>query len=148
MISTKELWGLILNEVMTREEKYLYWFQLAQYDLESADTMCKGGRWFYVAFMCQQAMEKLCKGLYNFYVDDNVPKVHNIRFILSKIETMLSITVDASVYQLADSLSAYYLHNRYPDFVSRVNLEIDENHAVSILEKTKGAFEWLLTLKK
>ena len=87
---------------MTKEEKYEYWLQMAQYDLDTAVSMYKGSRWFYVIFMCQQAMEKLCKGLYNFYVDDNVPKVHNIRFILSKIETILSIVVDSSVYGLAD----------------------------------------------
>ena len=133
---------------MTREEKYAYWLQSAQYDLDTADAMHKGGRWFYVAFMCQQAIEKLCKGLYNFYLDDNVPKVHNIRFILSKIETMLSITVDATVYNLVDSLSAYYLNNRYPDFTEHVNAKIDKDSATYILEQTKETFAWLLTLKK
>jgi HEPN domain-containing protein len=99
---------------MTNEEKYAYWLQLAQYDLDSADAMYEGGRWFYVAFMCQQAIEKLCKGLYNLYIGDNVPKVHNIRFILSQIETKISITVSEETYKLIDSLSAYYLNSRYP----------------------------------
>jgi HEPN domain-containing protein len=27
-----------------------------------------GGRWLYVVFMCQQAIEKLCKGLYLLYI--------------------------------------------------------------------------------
>jgi len=65
---------------MTKEEKYIYWLQLAQYDLDTAQTMYTGGRWFYVVFMCQQAIEKLCKGIYNFYFGDNIPRVHNIRF--------------------------------------------------------------------
>ena len=45
---------------MTLEEKYTYWLELADYDLESANAMFKTGRWFYVVFMCQQAIEKLC----------------------------------------------------------------------------------------
>ena len=49
---------------MTAEEKYVYWLELAKYDLESASSMHSTGRWFYVVFMCQQAIEKLCKGLY------------------------------------------------------------------------------------
>jgi HEPN domain-containing protein len=93
---------------MTREEKYAYWLELAQYDLESAEAMYSSGRWFYAVFMCQQAVEKLCKRLYNFFVDDNVPKTHNIRFLFSKIEAELAITIPAETYSLADALSAYW----------------------------------------
>ena len=133
---------------MTSEEKYAYWLELATYDLESANAMFITGRWFYVVFMCQQAIEKLCKGLYNFSIDDNVPKVHNIRFILAKIETRLSVTVNSEIYNLADILSAYYLSNRYPDFIGQSNTKINKDKAENILEKTKEAFVWLQTLKK
>ena len=133
---------------MTKEEKYAYWLQLAQYDLDTAQAMYAGGRWFYVAFMCQQALEKLCKGLYNFYIDDNVPKAHNIPFILAKIEASLSFTVKPEVYDLMDMLSSLYLSNRYPDFSTPPNIHIDKNTATDLLEKTKEAFTWLLTLKK
>jgi HEPN domain-containing protein len=133
---------------MTTEEKYAYWLQLAQYDLETASAMYSSGRWFYVAFTCQQALEKLCKGLYNFYIDDDVPKVHNIRSIVEKLETALSTTISAEVYSLADSLSAIYLNSRYPDFKGQAALQIDKIRATDLLEKTKEAFTWLLTLKK
>ena len=42
---------------MTTEEKYTYWLELAQYDLESASAMFTTGRWFYVVFICQQAVK-------------------------------------------------------------------------------------------
>ena len=64
---------------MTKEEKYAYWLELAQYDLDAAASMFSAGCWFYVVFMCQQAVEKCCKGLYTLYLDDNVPKIHNIK---------------------------------------------------------------------
>ena len=133
---------------MTKEDKYAYWLQLAQYDLDTAQTMYVGGRWFYVAFMCQQAIEKICKGLYNFYIDDNIPRIHNIRFILAKIETSLSLAIKPEIYNLIDTLSAHYLNNRYPDFSGAPNTQIDKVKATSILEKTREAFTWLLTLKK
>jgi HEPN domain-containing protein len=132
---------------MTNDEKYAYWLQLAQYDLDSDDAMYTGGRWFYVAFMCQQALEKLCKELYNFYISDNVPKVHNIRFILSQIETKIGKTVTTEIYSLADALSAYYLNNRYPDFTGQSGLQINKDAATNLLQKSKEAFAWLLTLK-
>ena len=133
---------------MTKEEKYSYWLRLAQYDLDTAQTMYTGGRWFYVAFMCQQAIEKLCKGLYNFYISDNITKVHNIRFILTKIETSLSPGVKPEIYELTDTLSAHYLNNRYPDFSGSLNIDIDKNLATDLLSRTREAFTWLLTLKK
>jgi HEPN domain-containing protein len=133
---------------MTGEEKYAYWLELAQYDLDSADAMYSSGRWFYVVFMCQQAVEKLCKGVYNFYIDDNVPKIHNIRFLLSKIEVELAMVIPVETYSLADSLSAYYLNNRYPDFKERPGLQVNEETAKDFLQKTKEVYTWLLTLKQ
>ena len=133
---------------MTREEKYAYWLQIAQYDLDTAETMFTGGRWFYVVFMCQQALEKLCKGLYNFYIDDDVPRVHNIPFILAKIETSLPFKVEPEINEFLDNLSSYYLYNRYPNFPSLSNIHIDKNKAEETLDKTKEVFVWLLTLKQ
>ena len=133
---------------MTKEEKYAYWFQIAQYDLDTAQAMFDGGRWFYVVFMCQQALEKLCKGLYNFYIDDNVPRVHNIPFILAKVETTLSFTVKPEVNDFLDSLSSHYLYNRYPNISMQPNIHIDKDKAEDSLKKTKEVFAWLLTLKK
>ena len=132
---------------MTKEEKYAYWLQLAQYDLDTAQAMFAGGRWFYVVFMCQQALEKLSKGLYNFYIDDNVPRSHNIRFILEYIETELSVVIDPGINSLADTLFAHYRDSRYPDFSRRAAV-IGKDEAANLLRKTQEAFAWLLTLKK
>jgi HEPN domain-containing protein len=68
------------------QEKYGYWLETAQYDLDTADAMFASGRWVYVVFMCQQAIEKLVKGLYVLYVDDNVPKTHNIRILVERLK--------------------------------------------------------------
>jgi HEPN domain-containing protein len=77
-----------------------------------------------------------------------VPKIHNIPFILAKIETSLSLTIKPEIYDLLDTLSSHYLNNRYPDFTAPPNIHIDKNKATDLLEKTKEAFTWLLTLKK
>jgi HEPN domain-containing protein len=132
---------------MTAEEKYAYWFELAQYDLESADAMFATGRWFYVVFMCQQAIEKLCKGLYTLYLDDNVPRIHNIKQIFLCFEEKLSVSADEDTYFLFDSLSAHYLITRYPDFTRQTNRQMTKNEAELLLTKTRGVFSWLLTLK-
>ena len=105
------------------------------------------GRWFYVVFMCQQAIEKLCKGLYTLYLDDNVPRIHNIKQIFLCFEEKLSVSADEDTYFLFDSLSAHYLMTRYPDFTRQTNRQMTKNEAELLLTKTRGVFSWLLTLK-
>ena len=132
---------------MTEEEKYAYWLELAQYDLESADAMFTTGRWFYVVFMCQQAIEKLCKGLYTLYLDDNVPKIHNITTVFSRFKEKLSVTASEDTLRFFDTLSTHYSTNRYPDFTKQTDRQISKTEAELLMSKTREVFSWLLTLK-
>ena len=132
---------------MTTQDKYDHWLDIAQYDLETADAMLSGGRWLYVVFMYQQAIEKLVKGLYTLYVDDNIPRIHNIKTIIERFEDKLLVIIKDEKYDFFDTLSAYYLNNRYPDFIQKLTLQITEKEANDILLKTKDMFTWLLTLK-
>ena len=132
---------------MNAEDKFEYWLDIAQYDLESATTMLSGGRWLYVVFMCQQAIEKLAKGLYTLYIDDNIPRVHNIKSIIERFEDKLPVEIPEEKYRLFEALSAYYLNNRYPDYMSKLSTQITEVEAKKMLTLTKEAFTWLLTLK-
>ena len=132
---------------MTAQEKYEHWLDIAQYDLETAGNMLSSGRWLYVVFMCQQAVEKLAKGLYTLYVDDNFPRTHNIKAIIECFEDKLQNPIPEAKFDFFDTLSAYYLNNRYPDFMSKLSLQIKKTEATEILSETKEVFAWLLTLK-
>jgi HEPN domain-containing protein len=132
---------------MTKKEKCAYWLELAQYDLDTASAMFSTGRWFYVIFMCQQAIEKCCKGLYTLYLDDNVPKIHNIKAIVSRFKDKLPVVISADTLLFFDSLSASYITYRYPDFKNSPNHQTGESEAERIFEKTKEVFSWQLTLK-
>ena len=132
---------------MDTQNKYEYWLDIAKYDLNVAESMCKSGHWLYVVFMCQQAIEKLVKGLYTVYIDDNTPRIHNIKPMVEKFEDKLSQTVTEEIYEFFDTLSSYYLNNRYPDFISKLSTQIDETEAQETLLRTKEVFAWLLTLK-
>jgi len=132
---------------MTLQEKYEHWLDIAQYDLETAKSMLSSGRWVYVVFMCQQAVEKICKGLYTLYVDDNIPRIHNIKTIIGYFDDKLPVVIPEEKFDLFNTLSAYYLNNRYPDFVSKLSSQIKEEEAMKILSQTEEVFSWLLTLK-
>jgi len=40
-----------------------HWVERAEYDLETARSMLDTGRYLYVGYMCQQAVEKALKGI-------------------------------------------------------------------------------------
>ena len=122
---------------MTTQEKYEHWLDIAQYDLETADTMLSSGRWLYVVFMCQQAVEKLAKGLYTLYVDDNFPRVHNIKSIIERFEDRLPSQIPEANLDFFDTLSAYYLNNRYPDFMSKLSSQIKKPEAQKFYPKQR-----------
>jgi len=131
---------------MNAQEKYEYWLDIAEYDLETADAMFTGGRWLYVVFMCQQAIEKLVKGLYILYIDDDVPRLHNINFILDRFADKLPSAISEDKYNFFDRLSRYYLNNRYPEYISKLSSQIDKAESKEMLTRTKEEFAWLLTL--
>jgi len=133
---------------MTQQEKFEYWKSYAERDLDAAQAMFDTGRWFYVLFMCQQSIEKLVKGFYNLHVDDNVPRTHNIALIANRIEDSTDISFGEAEYDLFQTLSKYYLADRYPDFLSAEGALVGKSEATSILTLTKEVFAWLLTLQK
>lgn len=76
---------------MNSREKYDYWLEAAQYDLDSARVMMDGGRYMYVAFMSQQAVEKLAKGIYTLYTGNEPPMIHNIWNVLRQLKEKLTL---------------------------------------------------------
>ena len=103
---------------LTTEEKFQYWLSYAQNDLDSSELMLNSGRWFYTVFMCQQAIEKLKKGLYILYIDDNVPRLHDINNIFDRFKDKLPEQATDDMVSLFDTLSQFYLRSRYPDYTS------------------------------
>jgi len=132
---------------MTDNEKFSLWLEYAERDLDAAGVMFSSGRWFYVVFMCQQAVEKLVKGLYAVYVDDSVPRIHNIKTLMERFDDKLTVPVPEKYYKLFKLLSAYYVSDRYPDYISKVGEQISKSEATDIFNQTKEVFAWLLTLK-
>jgi len=129
-------------------DKFEYWQDIAQYDLETAQAMVAAGRWLYVVFMCQQAIEKLCKGLYLLFIDDDVPRTHDINSLITRVADKLPQPIDDDKRQLFAKLSAFYINNRYPKYKERLSTSLNREEAESILEKSKEAFKWLLTFKQ
>ena len=58
------------------------WFAQADYDLETAEYMLKGERYFYAVFMTHLAVEKALKGLWQAKLQAAPPKTHNLLYLM------------------------------------------------------------------
>lgn len=143
---------------MSSEEKYEYWLDAAKYDLETARVMINGGRYMYVAFMCQQAIEKISKGIYTLYTDNDAPMVHNIWNIIRQLrrDANLEEYLDIALFEdnlikhknLFVELLSFYISGRYPSFKEKISSSIDVNRAKNILISTEEAFKWIESLSQ
>ena len=132
---------------MDANEKYRYWRDAAKYDLDTAEAAQNSGRWLYVVFMCQQAIEKICKELYILYLNDDVPHIHNIRQIIGKYADQLPEQIKDDHFALFDKLTAFYLKGRYPEYKKALSEITGKREASEVLSKSKEVFAWLLTMK-
>lgn len=127
---------------MEKKEKVEYWLDIADYDLETAKSMLTSGRYLYVVFMCQQAIEKVIKALYINILDAEPPRSHNLAFIFNK----LGIAASADTLELFNKLSAHYINNRYPEYKNKLSSLLDKNTAEEFITKTEETYKWLKSL--
>ncbi len=137
---------------MNNQEKYDYWEDVAEYDLGTAEAMLFSGRYLYVVFMCQQAVEKLVKGLFVFHKGEEPPRVHNIWIVFDRIYNMDDFAEDEKEIiekhlSFFDELLAYYISERYPSYKEKLSESITKEKASEVLIKTKEVFSWLKSLK-
>ena len=131
-------------------DKYSYWEDVAEYDLETAEAMLISGRYLYVVFMCQQAVEKITKGLFVLYNGEEPPRTHNILSIFEKIQfkAIEPTTPKLDEYKdLFEELLAFYISERYPSYKEKISTTIDQKSALEVFTKTKEVFSWLKSLK-
>jgi len=139
---------------MTKEEKYAHWEGLAIYDLETAEIMLKAGRYMYVAFICQQAIEKLAKALHVLYKETEAPKTHNIVTVMNLVFEVLPQDIVKSAEERYNKykpfmarLLSYYISERYVEYKEKINRTLNESISKELLAETKEVFKWLQSLK-
>ncbi len=115
------------------------WHQLALYDLETAEAMLRTGRWMYVLFCCQQAIEKEIKGLIAAKTGELPPRTHN----LMRLAEHCGLVPDGYTAQRLRALTAYYIETRYPDEVATLAAQADAELARDTLQETREVLRWL-----
>jgi HEPN domain-containing protein len=115
------------------------WFLQADYDMDTAQYMFDGGRYFYCIFMCHLSIEKALKGLYRARLKSDPPKIHNLLYFVGKLDLRMPVELSDHVNRL-NNLS---IPARYPDDLRRLSREFDNRRTEAALLTTKKVLKWL-----
>lgn len=116
------------------------WLERVDYDLETARAMYKAGRYLYVVFMCQQAIEKNIKAMLAMQGKEIRP-IHNLSKLAEDASVLQELDKETQIF--IDMLSHYYLNARYKETISALSQSIGKKEAKEYLEKAKRLILWL-----
>ena len=112
----------------------------SQYDLDTAKIMLDTGRYLYVAYMCQQAVEKILKAFIAQLGKENFP-IHNLNR-LAEIATIRNELTSEQFNFLAE-LTPYHIEARYGDYKESLSEIINEKRAQQVYKKTREIYKWI-----
>jgi len=115
------------------------WFRQADYDLDTADYMLKGGRYLYAVFMCHLAVEKALKGLYQARLGKTPPKIHNLAYLLEQSGLQAAQTTVEFLVRLNEANIAA----RYPGNLAAMQNAYPEPLVRTVLTQAKETMEWI-----
>jgi len=117
-----------------------HWVERSQYDLDSAKIMLDTGRYLYVAYMCQQAVEKILKAFIARLGKENFP-IHNLNR-LAEIAT-ISNELTPEQFNFLAELTPYHIEARYGDYKENLSEIINEKKAEQVYKKTREIHKWI-----
>lgn len=106
--------------------------------------MLASGRYLYVLFCCQQAIEKHLKALFTERTGEFPPRTHD----LIKLAQVVTVALPEDQDLFLRELTKYYVGTRYPEEVSLLATEAARDIASRYLSRTKEFLEWLATLQR
>ena len=115
------------------------WFKQAVYDMKTGEIMFDNGRYIYAVFMCHLSLEKALKGLYGQRLKKVPPKIHNLIYLIERI----NVNLPKGLYDFVFTLNRASIPTRYPDDLQRILKDYDKKKTEEILKKGKEVLKCL-----
>jgi len=115
------------------------WLRHAQYDMETADYLFDGERYFYAVFMCHLSIEKALKGLYVKKFNKTPPKTHNLIYLIE----FINIDIPENHYDVIFTLNRISVPARYPNNLQTILKEFNKSKTIEVIEQSKEVLKWL-----
>lgn len=121
------------------DKKSQEWLKQADYDMDTAEFMFNGRRFFYTVFMCHLSVEKAMKGLYQKRLKQTPPKTHNLVNLLNKMGIKPAGTPGRFIIKLNEA----NVVTRYPEDIDKLQKDYTEVIVKDILIKSKELLQWI-----
>jgi len=115
------------------------WLKQADYDMDTAEFMFAGGRYFYAVFMCHLSIEKASKGLYYKKLKAVPPKTHNLVYLINNIGIKPPEVIGKFIVMLNEA----HVATRYPENLEKLQKDYTQAIVKDILSKGKEVLTWI-----
>ena len=115
------------------------WLKQAEYDMDTAKSMLKTGKFIYAVFMCHLATEKVIKGIYSKVIKKDPPKTHDLVYL----SELTSLDLPEDLAKFLDSLNDLSIPTRYPDELEKIICQYNRERTKEIIKKTEKLLQCL-----
>ncbi|HOK66135.1 MAG TPA: HEPN domain-containing protein [Anaerohalosphaeraceae bacterium] len=121
------------------DNKAAEWMKQADYDMETAEFMHSGGRYFYAVFLCHLSLEKALKGLYLAKLREVPPKTHNLIYLLDK----MGIRPEEKTGTIIARLNEAHIATRYPEDLEQLQSHYTDVISKQLIIQAKEVLQWI-----
>lgn len=111
----------------------------AEYDLQTAESLFKSGRYIYVVFMCHLAIEKMLKSIAAETIKDVPPKTHSLIFLIKLAE----IQLPPVLFDFVTKINNASIVTRYPEDFPTLLKVYPKNVTMEYLRTTREVIQCL-----
>jgi HEPN domain-containing protein len=115
------------------------WLKQADYDMDTAEFMLRGGRHWYAAWMCHLSIEKAAKALYQFKLGKVPPKVHNLLLLLNRV----GVRPPDEMNSILAMLNEAQVFARYPEDLATLQATYTREAVGGLLRKAEEVLKWI-----
>ena len=123
------------------DDKVIYWIEMSDYDIETADAMLATGRYLYVGFMCHQTIEKILKAYWTKNLTEIPLKIHSLSRLAEKTGLFEQFTEEQ--LDFIDRLEPLNIEARYPSYKERLMKSLTMEYCTTLLQDTKDLHQWI-----
>lgn len=126
---------------MDADETILYWMELSDYDIATADAMLKTRRYLYVGFMAHQTIEKVLKAFHWHEKNEEPPCTHDLWRLCES--SGLTPSLQRGQADLLDELQPLNIGARYPKDKDALLKVLTHEYCQGLLDRVRELHEWI-----
>lgn len=124
---------------MDAEKIIEYWKYHASYDIETAESLFKSGKYPYCLFFSHLALEKILKALVVQTAGQHAPYTHDLVRLAKLTKIALA---EKQLDQLA-VINEFNIEARYPEWQKEFYKKATKKYAEKHLKVSKNLYSWL-----